>query len=109
MTKTVGDVVDERGPCLLMARVIALAEAHGRMPVGWWHLDLGAGWTLTVNGTPQTRDRVPPWNAVVSTGGLPVVMFDAADGRALGADGEEAALDALDRALKVARGSEERD
>lgn len=70
---TVGEVVDQRGPCVLMERVVKLAEAHRRIPVGWWVLALEGEWELTVNGTTEARDGIPPWNCVLTRGGCFVV------------------------------------
>lgn len=104
---TVGEKVDRDGPCLLMALVVELAEAHKRIPVGHWMLDLADGWQLEVNGTKDTIGHLPPWNSVVSHGGLPVVMFDAAGGMQVGHGGEEAAIEALKAAVAERAGEQE--
>lgn len=40
------------------------AVREGWQPIGWrtWHV---GPWTITVNGTPQERDTIPPYHALI--------------------------------------------
>jgi len=38
------------------------AERQGWIPIGWKAFTVGP-WTITVNGTPEERDHVPPYHA----------------------------------------------
>ena len=102
MAQTVGEVVEQRGPCELMALVVELAEAYGHLPVGHWTIDLEPGWQLTVNGTKDEIDHVPPWHAMMTRRGFPVVIFDSADGTAMW-QGEDEAIAVLQRAVAAQR------
>jgi len=106
--ETVGQVFDRHGPCALMAKVATLAELEGRIPVGHWVRPLEAGWTLTVNGTAEKVDGVPPWHGMMESThhGWPVVLlFDAVSGDFIGPpDTEDRALAVLDRAIAEKRG-----
>lgn len=114
-TETVGDVFEKQGPCALMAAVVTLAEARGRIPVGFWDVDLEPGWRLVVNGTPETRSDVLPWHAMVQHNGLPLALFNTVEGTqvggpdAYGRTAEDRCLEALQRAVASSRRPQGRD
>lgn len=91
--QTFGEAVDQRGMPEIFERIVRLAEQHGRIPVGDWEHPLKPDWTLTVNGTGETRDALEPYHARivgVNSGGWPVVaIVNPAGGSVIGMTEDE--------------------
>ena len=96
-SETVGEAVDRRGLCALMAAVVELAEARKRIPVGHWRVDLGNGYELEVNGTSETVNSIAPWESMIYREGLPLASFNAAGGIVL-SDSEDYLIDIIKQA-----------
>lgn len=87
----------------LMVCVAEFAKSRGRIPVGQWTVDLEPGWDLRVNGTDKHWDGLPPWSAIISRGGLPVMLFDPFGGTTLGGpNSESVAIEMLKRLTESA-------
>lgn len=91
MTKTVGEVFDERGPCLIMAKVAEIAEAIKRIPVGRWDYTFASDsrWRLCLNGgtdvwTPPGLLEIPRFEGVIARDGWPVATFNTVGGMVVG-------------------------
>lgn len=90
--QTVGDVFDERGPCLLMAKVMDLAEQVGRMPFGEWDYRFQSDprWRVCVNGgtssewTPPDAPAIKRFESYVEFNGWPAATFNTVDGAVIG-------------------------
>ena len=103
--RTLGEAVKQNWVCVLFERTMRLAEAVGRIPVGFWIYELQPEWTLTVNGTKEACDDVQPYRAriVGELRGWPVVvMFDPAGGVVAGGT-EDDVIAVLDHAIERAR------
>lgn len=95
--------------CELMLQVADLAEAHGRIPVGDWQIDLEPGFRLRVNGTNTKRDSLPPWHAMITnTDGFPLFLFNPYGGSVIGSDpnAEDSAIVMLARCVERAKATQ---
>lgn len=96
--RTLGEAVEQRGVLVAFDLIRQLAEKVGRIPVGFWTYQLADQWTLTVNGTGEQRENVPPYHALINgvnrTGWPIVALMSPADGNVIGGsqDDIEAAL-----------------
>lgn len=108
MSETLGEAVARQGVTLVFDRIVALAERDKRIPVGFWVRPLKADWTLTVNGTGETRDNIPPYHASITgltaTGWPIVAIISPAGGNIIGCT-EDEILAVLDAALAETEGT----
>ena len=86
---TVGDIFNQRGPCVLMTKVVELAEKIGRIPIGEWDylFTHDPAWRLIVNGGQVAEWHpdgafmpVKRFEAAVECGGWLVASFNTVDG-----------------------------
>ena len=105
--KTLGEAVEQNGVLVCFDLIRQLAEKHGRIPVGFWKHELAPKWTLTVNGTKDKRDNIPPYHAIVvgeNKGGWPIVaMMHPAGGSVIGGSQDDIEC-VLRVALEIANG-----
>lgn len=109
-TMTVGELVDQRGPCQLMLAVMALAEKHGRIPCGEWdyRFESDPKFRLLLNGgtKPEWKPTgafmpVKRFECVIEHDGWAVANFNTAEGVVLGGFTEADLLAAIDREEKL--------
>jgi hypothetical protein len=65
------------------------AERQGWIPIGWRPFTVGP-WDVTVNGTPEERDDIPPWHArIVHRDIIAFLLIHPFGGKAAGWRGAE--------------------
>lgn len=76
------------------------AEREGWIPIGWRTFTVGP-WTVTVNGTPEQRDDVPPWHALIVHRDIVALMLIHPFGGSVGGwqDAEEIFVRDMEAAL----------
>jgi len=65
------------------------AERHDWLPIGWRTFTVG-DWRVTVNGTKEERDSIPPFHALVEHSRyVSLMLFSPFGGDSLGWSGAE--------------------
>jgi hypothetical protein len=59
------------------------AEREGLIPIGFRSFTVGP-WTVTVNGTPDAKDNIPPYHALVEHADIVALMLLNPYGGAVG-------------------------
>lgn len=76
------------------------AEREGWVPIGWREFTIGA-WSITVNGTKEKRDNVPPYHAMIVNEDYVAIMLLSPFGGSVGGwqDAESAFIADMEEAL----------
>jgi hypothetical protein len=92
---------------LAMDLIRRYAGQRNWIPIGWRAFMVGP-WDITVNGTREARDGIPPWHArAVHQDIVAILLFDAFGGSVGGfRDAEEWFIQDLERALFEDGGSD---
>ena len=108
--RTVGELVEERGLCAIMAKVADLAQVLKRLPAGEWDYSFQSDprWRICLNGgqaptwSPPNAPAIARFDGYAEFNGWPAGSFNAAGGVMVG-DLEDALLAALDREVAAVR------
>lgn len=84
---------------LAFIRICELAEAKGEAPIGnrVWATEFGH-WRVAVNGSRETIDRIPPFEALITYRGLPAGLINPVGGTIVAGQGvnEDAFIEAIE-------------
>jgi hypothetical protein len=83
--------------------IACYAERQGWIPIGWRVFAVGP-WTVTVNGTKEPRDHLPPYHALIEHRDIVALMVLSPFGGTVGgwAAAEATFIADLERALAPA-------
>lgn len=91
MPMTVGEAVQRNGYCVVMLKLVDLAQAVGRIPVGEWDYRFVSDptWRVCMNGgasatwTPPDAPAIPRFESYLAHQGWPAALVNAAGGHCM--------------------------